>query len=523
MAEPAGPGGIEQAMAAGRILWRGASLALLIAAEAAAVGALTVAYAPVAHAQFYFDDRYPFLDPRRRGRRFFFEPYQEERPPDFSRAPAPAPPRPEAPAPTTKILVLGDSLADWLAYGLELVLAETPEIGIVRKHKAFSGLIRYEAKPDAPDWAQVARELITAEKPQAVIMMLGVQDRQAIRERVKPGADSKKSEPAKPAQPPDDDEQPNIAAPERTERPRGVAGVHEYRSERWEELYNQKIEETVAALKSANVPVLWVGLPSIRGARSTSDALYLNEFYRARAENAGIIYVDVWDGFVDEKGRFATMGPDLEGQIRRLRAADGVHFTNFGARKLAHYVERELRRVLGAVPVALTTPDQTLPPQPVAPARPAAPTQRPLAGPVFLLNSNTEETDELLGGATSRQASGDPLAAGVLVKGEALVAATGRADDFSWPPRTPNAVFSEPLPPSGAPVMMVRPGPARTPGAHVAQQPGQPGQPARIAGQPVLSGQIQPQTGGPRGIPGGWRAPPPAYYGPPRGFFGLFR
>jgi hypothetical protein len=34
---------------------------------------------------------------------------------------------------TAEILVIGDSLADWLAYGLEEVFADTPEIGIVRK------------------------------------------------------------------------------------------------------------------------------------------------------------------------------------------------------------------------------------------------------------------------------------------------------------------------------------------------------------------------------------------------------
>ena len=73
---------------------------------------------------------------------------------------------------------------------------------------------------------------------------------------------------------------------------------------------------------------------------------YLNDLYRARAEKAGIIYVDVWDGFVDEGGRFTLQGPDFEGQIRRLRAGDGVHFTKAGARKLAHYVEREIRRVM---------------------------------------------------------------------------------------------------------------------------------------------------------------------------------
>jgi hypothetical protein len=60
--------------------------------------------------------------------------------------------------------------------------------------------------------------------------------------------------------------------------------------------------------------------------------------YRSRAEKAGIVYVDIWDGFVDEAGQFSPQGPDYEGQIRRLRTSDGVYFTKFGARKLADYV-----------------------------------------------------------------------------------------------------------------------------------------------------------------------------------------
>ena len=49
-------------------------------------------------------------------------------------------------------------------------------------------------------------------------------------------------------------------------------------------------------------------------------------------------------------------GPDFEGQIRRLRAGDGVHFTRAGARKLAHYVEREIRRVMLARATPATAP-----------------------------------------------------------------------------------------------------------------------------------------------------------------------
>ena len=70
--------------------------------------------------------------------------------------------------------------------------------------------------------------------------------------------------------------------------------------------------------------------------------LFLDALYRDGAGKAGITYVDVWDGFVDEAGRFLQKGPDFEGQIRQLRTDDGVFFTKPGARKLAHYVEREI-------------------------------------------------------------------------------------------------------------------------------------------------------------------------------------
>ena len=118
-------------------------------------------------------------------------------------------------------------------------------------------------------------------------------------------------------------------------------------------------------MKSKGVPVLWVGLPSIRGTKSTADAVYLNDLYRARAERAGIVYIDIWDGFVDESGKYSNFGPDYEGQMRRLRSADGVFFTKAGALKLAHYVEREIRRHMNSrvTPVALPT-------GPLAPATP---------------------------------------------------------------------------------------------------------------------------------------------------------
>src|SRR5262249_5231855 len=152
--------------------------------------------------------------------------------------------------------------------------------------------------------------------------------------------------------------------------------------------------------------------------------------YRGRAEKAGVTYVDVWDGFVDESGRFVAQGPDFEGQTRRLRAGDGVYFTKAGARKLAHYVEREILRNISnrAVPVALPAPEPVSP-GPTAPGARPSPNSgspnsgRPLAGPVVPLTISTGGGDELLGGAPGRGAQPrpvalDPTATRVLTKGE---------------------------------------------------------------------------------------------------------
>jgi hypothetical protein len=400
----------------------------------------------------------------------FFAPFQQQpsqQAPrqDFSRAPGPAK---RDTIPERNVLVLGDAMADWLAYGLEDAYSEQPDMGVIRKHKTVSGLIKYQPRGEPADWAAAAKAILATEKPDAIVVMLGLNDRQAIREAVTEKKTEKKDEKkdarkpdAKPAdgksadgkpkpegqtetakrddKPADaelspddaDNDTPQSAAPEKSTRSGG--GLYEFRDERWVELYAKKIEELIGILKSKGVPVLWVGLPAIRGQKGTADMLFLDALYRDGAGKAGITYVDIWDGFVDEAGRFLQKGPDFEGQIRQLRTADGVFFTRPGARKLAHYVEREVTRLLAArsgpiaVPIEPTTPEAN-----VAPGQPAP---RPLAGPVMPLVASSVGTDQLLGGPGSRPAAVDALAARTLVKGEALAPPAGRADDYIWPRR----------------------------------------------------------------------------------------
>lgn len=442
----------------------------------AAAIALLIGIAGPASAQFFNFGGPPQPQPRQAPQNNWFgneifAPFQRPAPQrravvqeDFSRAPAAA--KRETPA-ERNVLVLGDAMADWLAYGLEDAYSEQPDMGVIRKHRTVSGLIKYQPRGEPSDWAAAARGILATEKPDAIVVMLGLNDRVSMREPVvdkskgdkkddkknakpadakpgdsKPGAkpDSSANTAAKPDEKPVDPEvaddaidndTPPATTPEKSAR--SPNGVYEFREDRWVELYAKKIEEMIGVLKSKGVPVLWVGLPAVRGVKGTADMLFLDALYRDAAAKAGITYVDVWDGFVDEAGRFLQKGPDFEGQIRQLRTYDGTYFTKAGARKLAHYVEREVTRLLASRSGPIALPSE--PATPDANAVPGQPAPRPLAGPILPLVASSVGTDQLLGGPGSRPASVDALAARTLVKGEALAAPAGRADDYAWPRR----------------------------------------------------------------------------------------
>ena len=458
----------------------------------------------------------------------------QQQPSESSRAPPPkkAEAKDEQIGPTTSIVVMGDDMADWLGYGLEDVFSDTPEIRVVRKNKLNSGLLHYDAKGDL-DWWHVARDILAQEKVDYVVMMLGLGDRQAIREKdLAKEADTRakdqqakdqaaKDPQAKDRQATDEAEKKDGQKAAKTndtdengtssaQRAKKTGGPAEFRSEEWEKIYSRRIDDTIAALKSKGVPVIWVGLPPIRGARSSSDVAYLNELYRARAERAGVKYVDVWDGFVDEAGKYSNYGPDYEGQMRRLRLSDGVFFTKAGAIKLARYVEQELSRFMSnRVPVALPSgPFEGAPSD-------SRPTERPMMGPVIPL--------------TGTPIQGDEIATKVLAKGETVPAPPGRADNFAWlnrsqtesaaaAPETPIADQPKPEAPVAAQPKAV-PSALASPPVDIKQQERKKGSAEKLTQQKPAKNSTPPQVTAPR-PPQDDVPRPPMPIGPSDGPFG---
>jgi len=232
---------------------------------------------------------------------------------------------------------------------------------------------------------------------------------------------------------------------------------------------------------------------------------YLDDLYRARAEKAGISYIDVWDGFVDENGRFVTQGPDFEGQTRRLRTSDGVHFTRAGARKLAHYLEREIRRVMapGAEVVALPSSE---PQVPATPGKPSGPAARPLAGPVVPLTATLPSGQELIGSSDPGAVPAPKSVTRTLVNGDAIAPPAGRSDDFKWPRREIAPFGTDPVVATTTePIPVMKPAPEKTVAAPNAEP------------RPVAA--AAPRRSSPAGGSGRSYAQPPSR----QGFFSFFR
>lgn len=261
---------------------------------------------------------------------------------------------------TYRIQVFGESLAEGLLGGLTELLAKEGRLQFVRKHRVLANLI----KGDITEEAKSIEAELEREAPHIAIILPNMTQRYPWREnfdrRFPPGSEARKDE---------------------IDRRRGV----------WKSEYGQRIDRLMRSFKRKGVAVYWVSLPVMRNGFMNEDAQVINEMLRERAAINGGKFIDIHPGFADEEANFQAWGPDLEGKSRQMRDGDGVHFTGAGYRKLAHFIDKELKRDLAQargernVPLAGSEEEQkrvrpatTVPVAALArPATPALPKPQP--------------------------------------------------------------------------------------------------------------------------------------------------
>ncbi|QRN80644.1 MAG: DUF459 domain-containing protein [Nocardiopsis sp. BM-2018] len=343
-------------------------------------------------------------------------PADQRRAPSRARVRAPAPAAAPEPAPeveiVARVLVLGDSLAANLGQGLESIAAEAGDIAVSTEAHGSSGLVR----DDFFNWPERIRVILTSDREiDIAVMVVGLNDRQALR------LDGEALAPL---------------------------------SDPWREAYEARVDAIIEAFQTARIPLIWVGLPPMENAGLSADMGRLNDLIEERTRRKGAIHVDLWKGFVDDADRYTATGPDLSGQTARLRASDGIHFTRAGARKAAHFVDIELRRLVerprdrvamarAAIEAAEdarvrdaaidTLIRRSLGTFPLAPGLDYVMRRDPL-GPVLpLTRLDVSERGVLMSGRPPLDAGSRIMVDRALREGVAPPPLAGRADDFHWP------------------------------------------------------------------------------------------
>ncbi|MFS2324371.1 DUF459 domain-containing protein [Brucella sp. H1_1004] len=280
-----------------------------------------------------------------------------------------------------KILVVGDFIGNGLAEGLDVAFAADSDLRIVSRINGSSGFVR----DDHFDWPANIGKILDEEKPAAVVVMIGSNDRQAI-----------------------------------TINGQSLAA----RSPEWTAEYQNRVSKFLREITDKNYPLIWVGQPPFRPRGMSQDMLALNEIYRTTSEKAGAKFVDVWDGFIDEEGNFSQTGFDINGQTARLRGNDGINTTTAGKRKLAFYAEKPLQALFGSS----KDNEQLLPTaQIIAPEKPID-----RIAPISLRDVDQDTSGVLLGGVIAPKTKNNQI------PNKGSGASSGRADDFSWPQKSVN-------------------------------------------------------------------------------------
>ncbi|WP_404289508.1 DUF459 domain-containing protein [Microvirga sp. RSM25] len=347
-------------------------------------------------------------------RRFFGAPDEPSQP---TRAPV-ARPRKSVPSPavvakqekpkvdpSTYVVVFGDALAGFARQGLDAHFAENQDVAVVPKIRDTS-LVR----TDPADWPNfINSTLDSGQKTSVAVVMLGTSDRQAIKE--------------------------------------GEESV-EPLTDRWKDLYRQRVDAIVNTFKERKIPVVWIGLPPMKNSKASEDLVAINEIYKESVQRGGGAYVDIWPGFVDDENRYTAEGPDVDGEPAKLRTNEGMFFTRAGSRKVAFFADTEIKRILGQGgtaaapgPADITPADGSVAPsiEAALPAPPdaAAPIplpSKPLVGPVLPLTRQDVAPGGTLVSAPPKLTGDNAYTVQRALRvGIAPGSRPGRADDFRWP------------------------------------------------------------------------------------------
>jgi uncharacterized protein len=209
-----------------------------------------------------------------------------------------------------RILVVGDALAGGLGAGMTRMVQDDPRFEIVNRFNESSGISR----PEVYDWPSAIEKIVADRSVDAVVVLVGVNDRQDIR-------------------------RDNFRYP--------------FKSPDWLDGYQANVDRLLASVKTANAVLVWVSIPPMEDPGFDADMRYLSEIHAKRVAAVAGHYVDVRPFFLAADGSYVDRGPDETGVERKLRSRDGVTFFKQGNNRFGQLVIAEINQIATGSAVGL--------------------------------------------------------------------------------------------------------------------------------------------------------------------------
>jgi len=204
-----------------------------------------------------------------------------------------------------QVLVVGDHYAEDLETGLAGITDGT-YFQVIPKGLSSTGLSR----PDYYDWPGTLSGFMEQYRPDVVIVMLGGNDPQTM---------STASGKRIPFDDPD-----------------------------WQQAYSERVDRMMTIAAANGTHVAWIGMPIMRDPPYSGDIELIDSIDHARAAlHPEVAFVDTWSMFADQQGHYADRLPDRNGNLRVVRASDGIHLSEAGNRLLAEAIIQMMRENAG--------------------------------------------------------------------------------------------------------------------------------------------------------------------------------
>lgn len=188
------------------------------------------------------------------------------------------------------IALVGDSM---MAVGLSNMLlrkaAKLTGVEMIKAFRSGTGLSR----PDVFDWQSGYSGLIGKNSPDVVIVAIGANDAQGF---VYQGE------------------------------------VLPYGSEKWVQVYQQRVKDFMDRISEGGRSVIWVGLPPMKLPLFNRKIKLINSItYGVVSQYPHATWWNPQSHIGDSDGQFREVGIGQDGEMHRLRSADGIHLSDEGA------------------------------------------------------------------------------------------------------------------------------------------------------------------------------------------------